>query len=101
MHWVFFIGIAMPTCISINNCVCHFSPLRSDAPVIIKDGQMVKIDLGAHIDGYIATAAHTVVVGASMVCLQLKFSTYCDSGFVYCFIFSGESFRQLKYAENF
>ncbi|MCP9265483.1 Proliferation-associated protein 2G4 [Dirofilaria immitis] len=58
-------GIAMPTCISINNCVCHFSPLRSDPPVIIKDGQMVKIDLGAHIDGFIATAAHTVVVGAS------------------------------------
>ncbi|VDN45223.1 unnamed protein product [Gongylonema pulchrum] len=26
---------------------------------------MVKIDLGAHIDGFIATAAHTVVVGAS------------------------------------
>ncbi|KAL3983043.1 DNA-binding protein 42 kDa [Acanthocheilonema viteae] len=58
-------GIAMPTCISINNCVCHFSPLRSDPPVIIKDGQMVKIDLGAHIDGFIATAAHTIVVGAS------------------------------------
>ncbi|VDK76350.1 unnamed protein product [Onchocerca ochengi] len=58
-------GIAMPTCISINNCVCHFSPLRSDPPVIIKDGQMVKIDLGAHIDGFIATTAHTIVVGAS------------------------------------
>lgn len=60
----------MPTCISINNCVCHFSPLRSDPPVIIKDRQMVKIDLGAHIDGFIATAAHTVVVGASPVRLN-------------------------------
>ncbi|VDM97700.1 unnamed protein product [Thelazia callipaeda] len=58
-------GIAMPTCVSINNCVCHFSPLRSDTPVIITNGQMVKVDLGAHIDGYIATAAHTIVVGAS------------------------------------
>uniref|UniRef100_A0A915Q3W9 Peptidase M24 domain-containing protein n=1 Tax=Setaria digitata TaxID=48799 RepID=A0A915Q3W9_9BILA len=58
-------GIAMPTCVSINNCVCHFSPLRSDPPVVIKDGQMVKVDLGAHIDGFIATAAHTIVVGAS------------------------------------
>lgn len=35
--------------------------------MIIKDGQMVKIDLGAHIDGFIATTAHTVVVGASLV----------------------------------
>lgn len=58
-------GIAMPTCISVDHCICHFSPLRSDAPVVLKNGQMVKIDLGVHIDGYIATAAHTVVVGAS------------------------------------
>ncbi|CAI5449572.1 unnamed protein product [Caenorhabditis angaria] len=58
-------GIAMPTCISVDNCICHFSPLRSEAPVVLKNGQVVKIDLGTHIDGLIATAAHTVVVGAS------------------------------------
>ncbi|PAV71751.1 hypothetical protein WR25_04400 [Diploscapter pachys] len=58
-------GIAMPTCISVDNCICHFSPLRSDTPVYLKDGQLVKVDLGCHIDGYIATAAHTVVVGAT------------------------------------
>lgn len=58
-------GIAMPTCVSVDNCICHFSPLRSDPPVVLKNGQFVKIDLGVHIDGYIATAAHTVVVGAS------------------------------------
>uniref|UniRef100_A0A915LRQ0 Peptidase M24 domain-containing protein n=2 Tax=Meloidogyne TaxID=189290 RepID=A0A915LRQ0_MELJA len=58
-------GIAMPTCISIDNCVCHFSPLRSEPPVLLKEGQVVKVDLGAHVDGYIATAAHTVVIGAN------------------------------------
>lgn len=58
-------GIAMPTCISVDNCICHFSPLRSDPPVVLKNGQLVKVDLGVHIDGYIATAAHSVVVGAS------------------------------------
>lgn len=57
----------MPTCISVDNCICHYSPLRSDPPVVLRKGQMVKIDLGAHIDGYVATAAHTVVVGASNV----------------------------------
>ena len=55
----------MPTCISVDNCICHFSPLRSDPPVVLKAGQLVKVDLGVHIDGYIATAAHTVVVGTS------------------------------------
>ncbi|XP_078700710.1 proliferation-associated protein 2G4-like [Branchiostoma floridae x Branchiostoma belcheri] len=58
-------GIAFPTCISTNNCICHFSPLRSDPDYILKDGDVVKIDLGVHIDGFIAGVAHTLVVGAS------------------------------------
>jgi len=58
-------GIAFPTCISVNNCICHFSPLKSDAEVLLQDGDLVKIDLGAHIDGFIAVAAHSFVVGAS------------------------------------
>lgn len=58
-------GIAFPTCVSVNNCVCHFSPAKNDPDYILKSGDVVKIDLGAHIDGFIAVAAHTVVVGAS------------------------------------
>merc|ERR1712038_558673 len=58
-------GIAFPTCISVNNCICHYSPLFSEPDVTIADGDMVKIDLGAHIDGFIAVVAHTLVVGAS------------------------------------
>ena len=45
-------GIAFPTCVSINNCVCHFSPLKSDKDVTLQDGDLVKIDMGAHVDGY-------------------------------------------------
>ena len=58
-------GIAFPTCLSINNCVCHFSPIRSEPDVILKEGDIVKIDLGAHIDGFIAVAAFTTVIGAT------------------------------------
>ncbi|CAG5131833.1 unnamed protein product [Candidula unifasciata] len=58
-------GIAFPTCVSVNNCICHFSPLKSDPEVVLKDGDVVKIDLGAHVDGYIAVVAHTTVVGAT------------------------------------
>jgi len=58
-------GIAMPTCVSVDNCICHFSPLKSEPPITIKDGQMVKFELGAHIDGYIASTAHTIVIGSS------------------------------------
>lgn len=60
-------GIAFPTCISINNCVAHFSPLASDpasSQTLAKD-DVVKLHLGAHIDGFASIAAETLVVGAS------------------------------------
>ncbi|KAL6508047.1 ERBB-3 BINDING PROTEIN 1 [Orobanche gracilis] len=54
-------GVAFPTCISVNNMVCHFSPLAGDNTVL-KDGDVVKIDMGCHIDGFIAVVAHTHVI---------------------------------------
>lgn len=56
-------GLAFPTCVSVNNCIGHYSPLRSEGDVVMKKGDMVKIDFGVHIDGYIAVVAHTVVCG--------------------------------------
>ncbi|EDO35730.1 predicted protein [Nematostella vectensis] len=58
-------GIAFPTCISVNNCVCHFSPLLSEPDITLNDGDLVKIDFGVHIDGFIAVIGHTIVVGCS------------------------------------
>jgi len=58
-------GIGFPTCISINNVIFHFSPLASEPDIILKDGDIVKIDLGVHVDGFIALVAHTVAVGYS------------------------------------
>lgn len=46
LSWNFsspFAGIAFPTSISVNNCVCHFSPLKSDQDYILKDGDLVKM----------------------------------------------------------
>ncbi|XP_010529897.1 PREDICTED: ERBB-3 BINDING PROTEIN 1-like [Tarenaya hassleriana] len=54
-------GIAFPTCISVNNTVCHFSPLASD-DTLLEEGDVMKIDMGCHIDGFIAVVAHTVVL---------------------------------------
>uniref|UniRef100_A0A669ETG9 Proliferation-associated 2G4, a n=2 Tax=Oreochromis TaxID=8139 RepID=A0A669ETG9_ORENI len=56
-------GIAFPTSVSVNNCVCHFSPLKSDPDYTLKDGDLVKIDLGVHVDGFIANVAHSFIVG--------------------------------------
>ncbi|KAJ2961080.1 hypothetical protein NQZ79_g3613 [Umbelopsis isabellina] len=54
-------GVAFPTCISVNNLVQFYTPLPFDA-YTLKAGDVVKIELGAHIDGYIGTAAHTTVI---------------------------------------
>ncbi|KAL3280104.1 hypothetical protein HHI36_017610 [Cryptolaemus montrouzieri] len=58
-------GIAFPTCISVNNCICHFSPIPSEPDYTLENEDVVKVDLGAHIDGFIAVVAHTIVLGAS------------------------------------
>jgi len=54
-------GVAFPTCISIDNCAGHFSPLADDT-TLLKEGDLVKIDLGVHIDGFISLVAHTLIV---------------------------------------
>ncbi|KAI0279717.1 peptidase M24, structural domain-containing protein [Russula aff. rugulosa BPL654] len=61
-------GLAFPTCISVNNCVAHFSPLASDplSEQKLAKGDVVKLHLGAHIDGFAAISAETIVVGATL-----------------------------------
>ncbi|CAL5357956.1 unnamed protein product [Camellia sinensis] len=56
-------GVAFPNCVSVNNTLCHFSPLASNE-VVLEEGDMVKIcsDMGCHIDGFIAVVAHTHVL---------------------------------------
>jgi len=58
-------GIAFPVSISVNNCINHFSPMTSEDDAVLKTEDTVKIDFGAHIDGFIAVVAHTIVVGAT------------------------------------
>lgn len=60
-------GIAFPTCICINNCICHCSPIATDKEIIVADGDVVKIDLAVHLDGFIAPIATTFVVGETQV----------------------------------
>lgn len=56
-----FKGIAFPTCISVNEVCGHNSPYPEDSTPI-KEGDLVKIELGVHIDGFGAFVAHTVIV---------------------------------------
>jgi len=55
-------GIAFPTCISTNEVIGHFSPLKGESRPL-KPGDVAKVDMACHIDGFIAAAAHTVIIG--------------------------------------
>uniref|UniRef100_A0A7S0B9Y9 Peptidase M24 domain-containing protein n=1 Tax=Pyrodinium bahamense TaxID=73915 RepID=A0A7S0B9Y9_9DINO len=59
-------GVAFPTCISVNELIGHFSPLKGESRQL-KAGDVAKVDLACHIDGFIAAAANTVIVGGDAV----------------------------------
>ncbi len=53
---------AFPCNVSINEVTAHYTSPPNDE-TLLKSGDLVKIDLGAHVDGYIADSAVTVLVG--------------------------------------
>ncbi len=56
--------IAFPCNISINEIASHYTPPANDS-LILQKGDVVKIDIGVHIDGYIADTAATVEISTS------------------------------------
>jgi methionyl aminopeptidase len=62
---------AFPINISINHHAAHYSPTIDDSQQI-PNRALVKIDLGVHIDGYIADNARTVIVGGDARMQKLK-----------------------------
>ena len=54
--------IAFPAQISINDFAAHFCPEKDD-PIAFKEGDLAKLDVGVHIDGYIGDTAKTVDLG--------------------------------------
>jgi len=55
-------GICFPTCVSVNEIAGHNSPFNDDKRTL-HFGDMVKVDLGVHIDGFCGVIAHTIVLG--------------------------------------
>lgn len=53
---------AFPVNIGINSVAAHYTPSRTD-DIVLRVGDIVKIDLGAHVDGYPADTSVTVELG--------------------------------------
>uniref|UniRef100_A0A5K3EM14 Peptidase_M24 domain-containing protein n=1 Tax=Mesocestoides corti TaxID=53468 RepID=A0A5K3EM14_MESCO len=61
-------GVAFPTTISVNNIICNYSPIAGEENAVeeLNHDDLVKIDLGAHVDGFSSVIGHTFVIGASV-----------------------------------
>ena len=55
---------AFPSNLSRNDEAAHFTPAPDDAAVLV-EGDLLKVDVGAHLDGAIADTADTVEVGGT------------------------------------
>jgi len=64
---------AFPCNISINEITAHYTSPSQDKTVF-KNGDLVKIDLGAHVDGYIADSAISVIVGGGEISPETSLS---------------------------
>uniref|UniRef100_A0A7S1TG38 Peptidase M24 domain-containing protein n=1 Tax=Compsopogon caeruleus TaxID=31354 RepID=A0A7S1TG38_9RHOD len=59
-------GVAFPTCLSSGSCAAHFSPLTAE-DAALEEGKLVSVDVGVHLDGFIAVASVMSVVGGGKV----------------------------------
>ncbi|MEM0493581.1 MAG: type II methionyl aminopeptidase [Candidatus Thermoplasmatota archaeon] len=57
-------GLAFPVNISVNEVSAHYTPRVND-DMVFNRGDVVKLDVGVHIDGYIADTAATIEVGTN------------------------------------
>ena len=55
-------GIAFPVNLSVNEDAAHYTPGIGDT-LAFKAGDLVKVDIGVHVDGYIWDRAFTVCIG--------------------------------------
>jgi len=67
-------GLAFPTNISVNDVAAHYTPKHTDTKKVFTVGDVVKIDVGAHVDGYIADNAMTKEVGTDVHTRLIKAS---------------------------
>ncbi len=55
---------AFPANLSVNHEAAHYTPIHGDRRRF-KTGDVVKVDVGAHVDGYIGDTSRTVEVGTN------------------------------------
>lgn len=53
-------GMGFPTGLSLNNCVAHYTPNPGQKDVVLQSCDVMKVDIGVHINGWIVDSAFTM-----------------------------------------
>ncbi|KAJ5448508.1 Winged helix-turn-helix transcription repressor DNA-binding [Penicillium cf. griseofulvum] len=53
-------GMGFPTGLSLNNCVAHYTPNPGQKDVVLDSNDVMKVDFGVHINGWIVDSAFTM-----------------------------------------
>jgi hypothetical protein len=53
-------GMGFPTGLALNNCVAHYTPNPGQKEIVLKSSDVMKVDFGVHINGWIVDSAFTM-----------------------------------------
>lgn len=53
-------GMGFPTGLALNHCAAHFTPNPGQKDVILKHQDVLKVDFGVHVNGWIVDSAFTI-----------------------------------------
>jgi methionyl aminopeptidase len=53
-------GIGFPALLSLNECAAHFHPKSTQDNMVLKESDVLKIDFGTEVNGWIIDSAHTI-----------------------------------------
>ncbi|OAQ78176.1 methionine aminopeptidase 2 [Purpureocillium lilacinum] len=53
-------GLGFPTGLALNNCVAHYTPNPGQKDIVLQHEDVMKVDFGVHINGWIVDSAFTM-----------------------------------------
>ncbi|KAL1868392.1 hypothetical protein Plec18167_008318 [Paecilomyces lecythidis] len=53
-------GLGFPTGLALNNCVAHYTPNPGQKDIVLQASDVMKVDFGVHINGWIVDSAFTM-----------------------------------------
>lgn len=70
-------GIGFPVGLSVNDCAAHYHPHSQDTHAILSNSDIVKVDFGTEVNGWIVDSAFTTRIDGGEVKSQKR--THCNS----------------------